>query len=142
MANYIGNDDAQRRLKDNFDRLYALPDDQCDLDADLTAACAEVNASVGKRYDVPVTSPEALSWLKTLALDLFCARAWTRGVGDELPKKVTEAASLAREQLAAIAAGKTKVGGAVALTEATAGAGAILVAGPAPEFTREQMEGF
>jgi hypothetical protein len=47
------------------------------------------------------------------------------------------------KHLESISAGKVTLGGATALAERPAGgADAILVSGPAPEFTHDQMEGF
>lgn len=143
MGIYITTADVQGRLKDHFSGLYKLPADQVDLDADILSADSEVNASVGKRYALPIANATALAWLKTLALDLLAERAWVRGPGDEVPKKVATQAKTARDQLADIAAGKATIGGATALAEsAAAGADAIVIAGNKPEFTRDQMEGF
>ena len=143
MGAYFGMADARGRLKDNFATLYALPADQVDLDNDTAAAEAEVNASVGRRYALPIVNASALAWLKTLALDIFEERAWKRSQGDEVPKKVSTCAKTARDQLADIAAGKVTIGGADGLAEAPqGGAECVVIDGNEPEFTHSQMEGF
>ena len=140
---YLETADYEAALKDDFTSLYALPTDQADLDADIAAADSQVNAYLGKRYQVPITNATAVAYLKTLALDLFSERAWGRSAGDEIPKKVSTRADLARKTLADIAKGLVSVGGATALTEQpTGGAEAIVVSGNPPEFTRDKMEGF
>jgi len=143
MGAYFTEDEAKGRLKADFASLYTLPADQVDLNTDMAAAESEVNGAVGKRYMVPITNPTALAFLKTIALDLFQARAWMRGDGDEIPKKVETQAKTARDRLVEIATGKTTLGGATSLPEpSTGGADAILAEGNPPEFTRTQMEGF
>lgn len=142
MADYIRAADYQGRLKDSLARLYKLPDEQADLDSDVAAAESEVNAYVGARLAIPVTDARAAALLRKLSLDLFEEKAWSRGKGDALPQKITDQAKAARELLDKIASGKVSVAGAANLTEQSAGADAILVDGPDPEFTAEKMEGY
>jgi len=143
MGNYIDSDDVRARLRDNFGSLYELPGDTADLDADIEQAEAVVNSFCGRRYAVPVTSATAVKFLKAIALDLFEEIAWARGAGDEIPKKVSLRAGVARDMLRDIAAGKLTLGGDAAATEQTAGgAEAIVVDGNAPEFDRDKMDGF
>ena len=143
MASYIGITEVKGRLKDNFASLYRLPAEQADLTSDIEASEAEVNASIGRRYALPITNAAALAWIRTLALDIFEARAWKRSQGDEIPKKIETCAKTARDQLADIAAGKVTIGGADGLAEAPqGGAECVVIDGNAPEFTRDQMEGF
>ena len=143
MGAYISTSDCRAALPDHFDALYTLPDAQPDLDADIAAVEATINAHAGKRFQVPISNATAVSFLKALAVDLFLERAWGRGAGDEIPKKVSTRADAARKTLSDIAKGLVTIGGATALTEQpTGGAEAIVVAGNAPEFTRTQMEGY
>ncbi len=142
MADYITSADLQGRLKDNFSRLYDLPADQADLDADLDGVEALVNSFLGRRYQVPVADTSALRVVKALALDLAEELAWRRGTGSEIPKKVSEAADTARRHLESIAAGKMTLAGVAAAENTAAGAEAILVSGNEPQFTRSDLEGF
>ena len=140
---YITQTDVEGRLKQNLQGLYALPEDQKDLDTDMASAEGVVNSFVGKRYAVPVTDATAVAFLKPVTLDIFAATAWARGQGDELPKKVKDAYDAAFKLLKDIAKGDITLGGATALAERpSGGAEAIIVDGNTPEFTREQMEGF
>jgi phage gp36-like protein len=143
MGAYMSGDDGRKALSDDFDSLYVLPDAQPDLDADIAAVEALINSHCGRRYLVPITNATAVLFLKALAIDLFLERAWGRGAGDEIPKKVSTRADAARHVLADVSKGLVTIGGATALTEQpTGGAEAIVVAGNAPEFTRSQMEGY
>lgn len=143
MGAYIQTVDCQAALKENFGSLYALPQDQPDLDGDIAAAESRVNSYVGKRYKLPVTDPAAIADLKALVLDLFCERAFGRAAGDELPKKVATRADNARKALTDIGKGVGTIGGAAALAEQTpGGAEAIVVDGNPPQFTRDQMQGY
>ena len=140
---YFDADDCRARLRAAFDSLYRLPDEAGDLDADIADVHAIVDAYVGKRYAIPVTVARAIAMLKTLSLDLFEERAWARGAGEEIPKKVTLRADVARKQLERIANGTITLAGATALTERqTGGADAVVVSGNSPEFTRTQMGGY
>jgi len=143
VANYFDSDDAAQRLRGNLDGLYKLPAESDDLAEDITTAEATVDSHVGKRYAVPVTDTTAVTILKALSLALFEELAWRRGAGDEIPKKVADAAAQARTDLAAIATGAITLAGATALTERpSGGAEAIIVEANDPEFTRDDMSGF
>lgn len=142
MGDYLQQADVQGRLKAAFARLYDLPADATDLAADIAAAEALCNASVGKRYVVPVTNSAALPLIRSLALDLFEEKAWRRGAGTEIPEKVRGAADVARHQLEQIAKGLLSLAGADVAENPTAGASAQLVAGNAPQFTHTDLEGF
>lgn len=142
MSAYIASADLQGRLKTNFSRLYDLPADQSDLDADLTGVCALVDSFAGRRYAVPVTDATALVVVKQLALDLAEELAWRRASGSEIPKKVKDAADTARRHLEAIAAGRMSLAGAAPTENDNAGASAILVDGNPPEFDRDGLKGY
>ena len=143
MSSYFDFDDVERRLRGDLEALYELPGERAELDQDVEDVEAEVNAFVGKRYAVPVTSARAVAYLKKLCLDVFAETAWARGVGSELPEKVRKAAATARAQLEKIAKGVITLGGATSLQERpVGGAESIIVDGNDPEFTRDQMGGF
>lgn len=142
MAHYLTGADIEGRLKDNFSRLYDLPADQSDLDRDVEAVEALVHSFVGRRYQVPVTDATAVTVVKALALDLAEELAWRRGSGSEIPKKVRDAADIARRNLEAIAAGRMTLAGASPAENDAAGAAGILVDGNAPQFRRKDLEGF
>jgi len=143
MSNYFDSDDAANRLRDDLTGLYNLPEEDDDLASDIADIEALVNSYVGKRYETPVTDSTAISILKKLCLDLFAETAYMRTPGDELPKKVKDAADIARKQLKEISTGAITLAGATSLTERpSGGADAIIVDGNDPEFTRDDMEGF
>lgn len=143
MANYITEASCRNRLPDDFDNLYDLPGAQDDLTQDIEGVEGMVDSYVGKRYEVPVTATRALLLVVPLVLDLFAERAFGRGAGSEIPKKISDSADTARKMLKEIAAGSMTLAGATGLTERpSGGADAILVDGNAPEFTRTDMEGY
>jgi len=144
MPSYIQLADAQGHLKVSFARLYALPADQADFDSDVAFVEAAVNADVGKRYIVPVTAPaDAITLLRGLALDLFAERAFTtRSAGTEIPKRVKDAADVARASLHDIAKGAKSLAGAAAPENPDAGGAAQIVSGNPPQFRRDDLEGF
>lgn len=143
MGAYVEESDLKKRLGDDFAALYDIPSERDDLEADIAAVEAEVNAHLGRRYVVPVTNATAVAFLRALSLALLEEAAWQRGIGDTIPAKATARADRVRDLLAQIAAGKLTVGGATGLTEQTqGGAEAILVAGNDPEFERDDLEGY
>ena len=144
MPAYLTTDDCKAHLRDAFARLYVLPADQADLDKAIALVEALVNGSVGKRYIVPVTTPqEAVLICQALALDLFAEHAYkTRGSGAALPEKLAKAADTARKQLVDIATGKFSLAGAAAPENPDAGGSALLISGNEPQFTRRDLEGF
>ncbi len=141
MTPLVTQSTAERRLKaDRLAKLYALPDQQADLDQDMQLAGAEVWSMVGRRYAVPVTDADALLSLNALALDLFELLAMRRGPGSEVPPKVADAAKEARAHLKLIAEGKMTLVGAQALAEnPDAGGDAITFEANEPEFNRENF---
>ena len=141
MGVYISIEDAKRRLKDSFLRLYAMPDDAQDLQTDIGSAEAQVNGYAGKRYKVPITAPPpVLAFLREQALCLWAEIAWRRGASDEIPTKVKEAADNARKVLKDISAGLVTLGGVTGLTEQNPGGTEAIVEEAAPSrFKSEQM---
>ena len=140
---YIEQSDVEQRLRDNLAALYNLPTEQGDLDADIASAEALVDSYLGRRYAVPVTSNEAQNVLKVLSLALFEELAWSRAIGEELPKKVWDAANTARKQLEQISRGEISLAGADVTESAGGSSSAVaVVSGNDPEFTRQKMEGF
>lgn len=142
MSSYITTADAQKRMRDEFGRLYDLPLQQSDLDEDILAAEAIVNSYLGARYTIPVTASDALAIIKTIALDLLEELAYLRAAGDQIPEKVKERADVARQQLEKIADGSMTLAGAAAAQSASSGSSVAVVDGNDPQFTRDQMGGF
>ena len=82
--------------------------------------------------------------MTSLALDLFEDLAWKRGgEGEEIPKKIADAAERARAMLKDFAKGAAVLTGA-AFADAPGGSGEAIavVSGDEPMFTKEKMSGF
>ena len=142
MSAYVTATMLAGRLKASYSRLYALPADQADLDRDLTAVGGLVDSYLGQRYTVPVADAQALTVVQALALDLAEEIAWRRASGTEIPAKVKDAATTARQTLEKMGAGKLSLAGAAAAESDAAGAAGILVSGQDPQFTRDQLAGY
>ena len=141
---YATLDDFKQRLKSNYGNIYSDDDgivDESLMTGDLNTAAAELNASIAKRYLVPVTETDALPMLKAWQLALAGELASSRVDTDELPEKVKDAAKIARDQMKALAAGNFTLPAAPA--ESTSGAGgSVIVSGEKPVFGRTNMQGF
>ena len=75
---YVTTTEAEDYLRDDFDGLYTLPDDDTALETDLLDAEAVVNASLAKRYSVPVTATAADRIARRLSLALWAESAYQR----------------------------------------------------------------
>lgn len=141
---YANLEDLKKRLKSNYSNIYSDDAgivDESLMTGDLNTAAAEVNASIAKRYTVPVVETDALPMLKAWQLALAVEAAWSRVDIDELPGKVKDAAKIARDQMKALAAGNFTLPAAPA--ESTGGAGgAVIIKAEKPVFGRSNMEGF
>jgi phage gp36-like protein len=142
MPDYITRTDVKDRLARQYATLYVKSGtlDETLIDDDIEAAEAEANGYLAVRYAVPVTAGLALvkNWCLTLVEEL----AYSRAPSEALPAKITDRVAAVRKALADVAAGRLTLGADPAPSEKTAGADAIVVSGPDPEFTREKMAGF
>jgi phage gp36-like protein len=142
MPDYITRTDVKDRLARQYATLYTKAGtlDETLIDDDIEAAEAEVNGYLGARYAVPVTAGLALvkGWCLTLVEEL----AYSRSPAEKLPEKITARVAAVRKALADAARGTLTLGADPAPSEKSAGADAIVVSGPDPEFTREKMSGF
>lgn len=141
---YLSTQDAKDLLRDDFEALYTLPNEQGDLDRDLADASAAVDQYLAKRYALPITDADALAYAKARATDLFGEIAWFRTSSSSIPEKATQRANNARDQLGLIAKGTNKLPGSQAEAGASGGSSGrvALVEGNKPEFTNGQMAGF
>lgn len=143
MGNYFDRADCANWLRDDYANLYNLPAEGAALDSDIALTEAEVDSYVGRRYETPITDATAMVSVKGWCRDLFLARAWVRGVGDEIPKKVGEAAATTRKALEMVSKGTITLAGAESITERpTGGADAIVVNGNDPIMERDDLTGF
>jgi hypothetical protein len=141
MAQWITQAIASSHLSDaSFDALYLLPDEASRLARDVSAAETEVLSHL-RRYRLPVTDPDAVSFLSSLALDIFAAIAWRHSAGDQIPAKYADAAKHARAILGRIASGDLTLAG-VAAAESADGSASLVIAGNEPQFDRASMEEF
>ena len=107
--------------------------------ADLDAAAAEIDASVGCRYETPVDSERAAALLRDWNLTLCEERSRVRCAGDTLPGKIGMRIAHVRESLAKTASGELILPGA---TENMRGQGFAAVACDDPVFSRDTMKGY
>ena len=107
--------------------------------ADLDAAAAEIDASVGCRYETPVVSERASALLRDWNLTLCEERARVRCAGDALPDKIKMRIAHVRDSLAKTASGELILPGAA---ENMRGLGFAAVSCDEPVFSRETMKGY
>lgn len=107
--------------------------------ADLDASAAEIDASVGCRYEIPVVSAQAEALLRDWNLTLCEERARVRCAGDTLPDKIGMRVAHVRDSLAKTASGELVLPGAA---ENQRGQEFAAVACDDPVFTRETMKGY
>jgi len=142
MAIYLENEQrARAAIGESFEGLYDLPADAADLESDIIAAETEVDSHL-KRYQLPLTADRAISYVRTaLVSPIFAEHAWRHGAGDEIPKKIAEAAKIARGMLEKLRKGEVDLAG-VTTAETSTGGGALVFQNNEPEFNRENMESF
>ena len=142
MPTYLTDEQrARAAVGVSFDALYDLPADAPLLDADISAAETEVDSHL-KRYQLPLADDRATSYVRdALVAPIFAEHAWTHGAGEEIPKKITEAAKIARAMLEKLRKGEVDLAGA-SVAETTAGGGALIVQMNEPQFNRDNMESF
>jgi hypothetical protein len=138
VSNYLTSSDVQDL---DVAELYTLPSEADILEADIESAEAEVDAAAGVRYQVPISAAAPAKFLRRLTFAIFQHTAYLlHGQGSEIPEKVQKAADVAREQLSRIASGELVLSGAAG--DSSGAAGAIIVSGDDPQFTRDHMKDF
>ncbi len=143
MPVYLTTEDHQRSAvgERDFESLYDLPRDDALLDTDILSAETEVDAHLS-RYRLPLTNTRAITYVRTaLVGPLFAERAWRHAAGEEIPKKIHEAAKQARDLLDRIRRGLIDLAGADAAASDEA-ASTLIVTGNPPQFDRPNMEPF
>jgi phage gp36-like protein len=142
MAIYIENEQRARAAAgESFDGLYNLPADSSKLEADILAAETEVDSHL-RRYQLPLSDERAISYVRTaLVSPIFAEHAWINGAGDEIPKKISDAAKTARSILEKLRKGEVDLAG-VTVAETSTGGGALIVQMNEPQFNRDNMESF
>lgn len=139
MTSYASTASLSSRLGDKFASIYG--EDTSVAQTDLLESSAEINGFLAKRYQLPISSPQALALLASWELDLAVERAFLRAGGSVIPEKFKDRASAVRQFLKSIARGEMVLEGAEESTTASAG-GTALVVGNEPVFEREDLAGF
>ena len=141
---YSTIDKFKKRLKGYYDQLYLDPEtdlvDDTLAEEDLAAASAEVDASAGMCYDIPVTAAKSLPLLENWELTIAEELAWKRSATGKTPEGTQNRVDVVRKALEKLAEGKIKLPGA---SESSGSAGgSVLTQCDTPVFTREKMSGF
>lgn len=137
---YATINELKVRLGQDYAGLYGNDEaDTSSAQADLDAAAAEIDATVGCRYETPVVSARAEALLRDWNLTLCEELARVRCAGDTLPEKIATRIAHVRDALAKTASGELILPGT---QENRRGQGFATVACDAPVFTRETMRGY
>lgn len=141
---YATIDDFRRQLSDLFGDIYVDRNGatmEWEMEQDLEAASTEIDATVGVRYQIPVTAVSALPMLRTCCVTLAEELAWSRSGRPDVPEHVKKRVDNTRRMLAKIAGGDMVLPGAAEAAVGGAGS-AVIVDGPPPEFTRQKLGRF
>ena len=137
---YAAVDDLIGKLGDIFSELYGERDGRNAAECDLAAAAAEIDCMLSGRYQVPLTSPEALPLLKQWNIVLAEEMAWSRTSAALIPERTAKAIERVRLLLDRAAAGELILANAAPTTQA--GAAFQLLEADELLFSREKMRRF
>ena len=144
MSNYATIEDMRTRLSSVYSGLYRDEFNgqmETEMQTDLDAAEAEINAFLGTRFRVPVTAEESIPLLKHWTLTLAEELAWSRAGTGKMPDSLVNRVKQTREYLEKISTGTMTLAGA-GQDEETGGGSIAFVAGNDPVFGRENMRGY
>lgn len=139
---YATSAELRQRIGDIYAALYTDADGapmDSEMEADLAAASAEIDALIGMRYGTPVTAEPALPLLKSWTLTLAEELAWVRSGKSDLPDNLKSRLAYVRGLLEKIAGGSMRLPG---IAESDSGGTALIAKADDPVFTREGMEGY
>ena len=144
MSRYASIDEFRRRLGGViFDEIYPGDDGAADAETDLAAAQAEIDGSLMRRYQIPVTGKTSSALVKDWTLTLAEERSYARTAGAVYAEKIKSRVELVRQYLAAIRNDTFSLPDARENIASSGSAGAVSIrSGSTPIFTREKMEGF
>jgi len=160
---YATAEQLDRFLHDTYDQLYYVaPETTSEMteeelaaasaaalvataqlaDDDLEAASAEIDGALGVRYAVPVSRATVLPMLRTWCLALAAELAWGRSAMAEPPPNLVARCKAIRDRLDEYGDGSKSLAADPAATPDAGAAGAALVQGDAPLFTRAKLGGW